>query len=71
MQTLVTGSSSGAGAEIAREFGRLGAHAAVHCRSNLAAAEQVAAEIRAKAIPPPRSAPICASRRRPAISPRG
>jgi NAD(P)-dependent dehydrogenase (short-subunit alcohol dehydrogenase family) len=43
---LVTGSSSGAGAEIAREFGRLGAHVAVHCRSNLAAAEQVAAGIR-------------------------
>jgi NAD(P)-dependent dehydrogenase (short-subunit alcohol dehydrogenase family) len=43
---LVTGSSSGAGAEIAREFGRLGAHVAVHCRANLAAAEQVAAEIR-------------------------
>jgi NAD(P)-dependent dehydrogenase (short-subunit alcohol dehydrogenase family) len=45
---LVTGSSSGAGVEIAREFGRLGAHVAVHCRSNLAAAEQVAAEIRRK-----------------------
>jgi NAD(P)-dependent dehydrogenase (short-subunit alcohol dehydrogenase family) len=43
---LVTGSSSGAGAEIARELGRMGARVAVHCRSNLAAAEQVAAEIR-------------------------
>jgi NAD(P)-dependent dehydrogenase (short-subunit alcohol dehydrogenase family) len=45
---LVTGSSSGAGVEIARELGRMGAHVAVHCRSNLAAAEQVAAEIRRK-----------------------
>jgi NAD(P)-dependent dehydrogenase (short-subunit alcohol dehydrogenase family) len=43
---LVTGSSSGAGAEIARELARLGAHVAVHCRSNLAAAEDVAATIR-------------------------
>jgi NAD(P)-dependent dehydrogenase (short-subunit alcohol dehydrogenase family) len=43
---LVTGSSSGAGAEIARELGRIGAVVAVHCRSNLIAAEQVAAEIR-------------------------
>ena len=37
---LVTGSSSGAGAEIAREFGRLGAHVAVHCRSNFEAAQE-------------------------------
>jgi NAD(P)-dependent dehydrogenase (short-subunit alcohol dehydrogenase family) len=43
---LVTGSSSGAGAEIAREFARLGAHVAVHCRSNLEAAQEVAAAIR-------------------------
>src|SRR5260370_7682707 len=43
---LVTGSSSGAGAEIAREFGRLGAHVAVHCRSNFEAAQQVVGEIR-------------------------
>jgi 3-oxoacyl-[acyl-carrier protein] reductase len=43
---LVTGSSSGTGVEIARELGRMGAVVAVHCRSNLAAAEQVAAEIR-------------------------
>jgi NAD(P)-dependent dehydrogenase (short-subunit alcohol dehydrogenase family) len=43
---LVTGSSSGAGAEIAREFGRLGAHVAVHCRSNFEAAQEVVEEIR-------------------------
>jgi NAD(P)-dependent dehydrogenase (short-subunit alcohol dehydrogenase family) len=43
---LITGSSSGAGAEIARVFGRMGAQVAVHCRSNLATAERVAAEIR-------------------------
>src|SRR5258708_9888886 len=43
---LVTGSSSGAGAEIAREFGRLGAHVAVHCRSNLKAAKEVTEQIR-------------------------
>ena len=43
---LVTGSSSGAGAQIAREFACLGAHVAVHCRSNLAAAQEVVEAIR-------------------------
>ena len=43
---LVTGSSSGAGSEIAREFARMGAHVAVHCRSNIAAAESVVESIR-------------------------
>ena len=44
---LVTGSSSGAGAEIALALGRLGAAVAVHCRGNVAAAEAVAAKIAA------------------------
>lgn len=44
---LVTGSSSGAGAEIARELGRRGAAIAVHCRASAAAAEEVATHIRA------------------------
>lgn len=43
---LVTGSSSGTGAEIAREFARLGAHVAVHCRSDMAAAKRVVDGIR-------------------------
>lgn len=44
---LVTGSSSGTGAAIAREFARLGAHVAVHCRNDTAAAARVVAEIAA------------------------
>ena len=43
---LVTGSSSGAGAQIARELARQGAHVAVHCRSDIAAADRVVDEIR-------------------------
>lgn len=43
---LVTGSSSGAGAEIAREFARQGAHVAVHCRSDIDAARRVVDGIR-------------------------
>lgn len=43
---LVTGSSSGTGAAIARELGRRGARVAVHCRRSIAAAESVAAGIR-------------------------
>ena len=45
---LVTGSSSGTGAEIAREFARLGAHVAVHCRSDMAAANRVVDGIRSE-----------------------
>jgi NAD(P)-dependent dehydrogenase (short-subunit alcohol dehydrogenase family) len=43
---LVTGSSSGAGARIARELARHGARIAVHCRRAFAEAEAVATEIR-------------------------
>ena len=43
---LVTGSSSGAGAAIARELARAGARVAVHHRRSAAAAEAVAADIR-------------------------
>jgi NAD(P)-dependent dehydrogenase (short-subunit alcohol dehydrogenase family) len=43
---LVTGSSSGAGAEIAREFARHGAKVAVHCGSDMDAARRVVHEIR-------------------------
>jgi NAD(P)-dependent dehydrogenase (short-subunit alcohol dehydrogenase family) len=43
---LVTGSSSGAGAAIARELARRGARVAVHCRRAIDAAESVAADIR-------------------------
>lgn len=43
---LVTGSSSGAGAEIAREFARAGAHVAVHCREDVDAAAAVVGSIR-------------------------
>lgn len=42
---LVTGSSSGAGASIARAFARQGARVAVHCRVNTNAANEVAAGI--------------------------
>ena len=42
---LVTGSSSGAGAAIARALGREGALVAVHCRRSMNAAEGVAAAI--------------------------
>jgi NAD(P)-dependent dehydrogenase (short-subunit alcohol dehydrogenase family) len=42
---LVTGSSSGAGASIARAFARQGARVAVHCRSAMRDAERVAAGI--------------------------
>lgn len=44
---LVTGSSSGAGAEIAKVLAQHGASVAIHCRGNLAAAEAVAADISA------------------------
>ncbi len=43
---LVTGSSSGIGAAIARELGAKGAAVAVHYRSNQAGAEEVVAQIR-------------------------
>ena len=42
---LVTGSSRGIGAAVARGFGASGAHVAVHCRSARAEAEAVAADI--------------------------
>src|SRR5260370_2561864 len=43
---LVTGSSSGAGAEIAREFGRVASLVAVSCRCDFEVAQQVVGEIR-------------------------
>jgi len=46
-RALITGSSTGIGAAVAREFGRLGVAVAVHGNKNGAAAEAVAAEIRA------------------------
>jgi 3-oxoacyl-[acyl-carrier protein] reductase len=44
---LVTGASTGIGAAVAREFGRLGARVGVHYNSNQAAAEKVAEDVRA------------------------
>jgi 3-oxoacyl-[acyl-carrier protein] reductase len=44
---LVTGGSTGIGAAVAQEFGRLGAKVCVHYHSSAQAAEQVAAAIRA------------------------
>ena len=44
---LVTGASSGAGVDIARELARAGARVAVHYRSSRAAADEVVAAIRA------------------------
>jgi 3-oxoacyl-[acyl-carrier protein] reductase len=44
---LVTGGSTGIGAAVAREFGRLGAKVAVHWFSSGEAAERVAADVRA------------------------
>lgn len=46
-RALVTGSSTGIGAAVARELGRLGAAVAVHGNKNAEAAGAVAAEIRA------------------------
>lgn len=43
---LITGSSTGIGAALARRFGALGARVAVHCNSSRDAAEAVVAEIR-------------------------
>ncbi len=45
---LVTGSSSGIGAAIARELAALGAAVAVHCRNNRSGAEEVAQAIQAQ-----------------------
>ena len=45
---LVTGSSSGTGARIARAFARHGARVAIHCRSHIASAERLAGEIKAE-----------------------
>jgi 3-oxoacyl-[acyl-carrier protein] reductase len=45
-RALVTGSSTGIGAAVARELGRLGAAVAVHGHRNAEAAEAVAREIR-------------------------
>ena len=45
---LVTGSSSGTGASIARAFARLGARIAIHCRSDIASAERLVREITAE-----------------------
>jgi NAD(P)-dependent dehydrogenase (short-subunit alcohol dehydrogenase family) len=45
---LVTGSSSGTGARIARAFARLGARVAIHCRSDIASAERLVREITAE-----------------------
>lgn len=46
-RALITGSSTGIGAAVARELARLGASVAVHGNKNAAAAEAVAAQIRA------------------------
>lgn len=46
-RALITGSSTGIGAAVARELARLGASVAVHGNKNAASAEVVAAEIRA------------------------
>lgn len=46
-RALVTGSSTGIGAAVAKELARLGAAVAVHGNKNAQAAEAVAAEIRA------------------------
>jgi 3-oxoacyl-[acyl-carrier protein] reductase len=46
-RALVTGSSTGIGAAVAKELARLGAAVAVHGNKNTEAAEAVAAEIRA------------------------
>lgn len=46
-RALVTGSSTGIGAAVAKELARLGASVAVHGNKNTEAAEAVAAEIRA------------------------
>jgi 3-oxoacyl-[acyl-carrier protein] reductase len=45
-RALITGSSTGIGAAVARELARLGASVAVHGNKNAAAAEAVAAQIR-------------------------
>jgi NAD(P)-dependent dehydrogenase (short-subunit alcohol dehydrogenase family) len=42
---LITGSSSGTGARIARAFARDGASVAIHCRSDIASAEGLVREI--------------------------
>ncbi|MDO4554076.1 MAG: glucose 1-dehydrogenase [Lachnospiraceae bacterium] len=44
---VVTGSSSGIGADAAKKFGKEGAKVVVHCSKNIAGAEEVAGEIRA------------------------
>jgi len=46
-RALITGSSTGIGAAVAKELARLGASVAVHGNKNAASAEAVAAEIRA------------------------
>ncbi len=46
-RALITGSSTGIGAAVAKELARLGASVAVHGNKNAAAAESVATEIRA------------------------
>jgi len=46
-RALITGSSTGIGAAVAKELARLGASVAVHGNKNAAAAESVAQEIRA------------------------
>ncbi len=46
-RALITGSSTGIGAAVAKELARLGVAVAVHGHKNAAAAEAVAAEIRA------------------------
>ena len=62
---LVTGSSSGIGAAIAKELASQGAQVAVHYRGNEAGAQAVLEEIRSAAERAPCFGRMSATRRRP------